>query len=97
MKLKKNAHSVFEWVKKFRNALFILPAILSGAMAQIPQGVPKPQNNDPVALDSLSDLIIYIILPAVLIVTYLFILYRRRKKRQQEDQESNEWEKKHRP
>ena len=97
MKLKKYTHSLIEKIKKSGNALIILPATLSGAMAQIPQGVPKPQNNDPVAPESLSDLIIYIILPAVLIVTYLFILYRRRKKRNQEDQESNEWEKKHRP
>ena len=91
------AHFVPGWAGKFLHAFIILMGMVSGAVAQIPQGVPKPQNNDPVAPDSPSDLIIYIILPAVLIVTYLFILYRRRKKRRQEDQESNEWEKKHRP
>jgi hypothetical protein len=77
--------------------LLILSGFVTGLLAQIPQGVPKPQNNDPVAFDSLSDLIIYVLLPAVLIIVYLLILYRRRKKRQHEDRESNEWEKKHRP
>jgi heme/copper-type cytochrome/quinol oxidase subunit 2 len=88
---------IFYPVKKIFMILLILPGFISASLAQIPRGVPQPQDNDPVAFDSLSDMIIYILLPATLIIIYLLILYRRRRKRHQEDQESNEWEKKHRP
>ncbi len=48
---------------------------------QIPTDVPKPQNNNPIDPSSPIELIVYIILPILLIVTYIIIRRRQRNKR----------------
>ena len=58
---------------------------LSAARAQIPEGVPHPDDNTPIDFSSWPDIIIYIILPAVLVIGYIFLVnYRRRKRREEE-------------
>jgi hypothetical protein len=72
------------FVKKSRYILSILLFTFSyTTTAQIPEGVPHPDQNTPIDFSSWSDIIIYIILPAVLIIGYIFLLYNRRRKRRE--------------
>lgn len=51
---------------------------------QIPTDVPKPHNNSPIDPSSPVELIVFIILPILLIVTYIIVRRQRRKNRDQE-------------
>ncbi|MBR9999397.1 MAG: hypothetical protein KFF73_10520 [Cyclobacteriaceae bacterium] len=93
MRLKEIEKYLKNIIKKTFLYFLVLFFSITASFGQIPQGVPKPQDNDPVAFNSLSDVIIYVILPALLIIIYLFILYRQRKRRRKEDQESARQEK----
>lgn len=62
----------------------------SAGLAQIPEGVPHPDQNTPIDLSSWSDLVIYIILPGFLIIGYVILIYRRRRKRQKDERENNQ-------
>jgi hypothetical protein len=77
------------WSKVTGLMILFIYLSLTSVLAQIPEGVPKPQDNEPVSFKSPSDLIIYVILPAVLIIIYLIILYRRRKKGREEKREND--------
>ncbi|RMB57327.1 adenylosuccinate synthetase [Dokdonia sinensis] len=48
---------------------------------QIPTDVPKPHNNSPIDPSSPIELIVFIVLPILLIVTYIIVRKRRRDKR----------------
>lgn len=60
--------------------IFLFSFLWSTGMAQIPEGVPHPDQNTPIDFSSWSDIIIYIILPGVLIIGYIIFVYRRRRK-----------------
>ncbi len=69
-----------KYVYSFRS-LIILPMLLAtAAVAQSPQGLPKPSDNDPIDLSSPFSIIFYIGIPVLAIVLYLVM--RGRKKRE---------------
>jgi flagellar biosynthesis/type III secretory pathway M-ring protein FliF/YscJ len=87
----KNNFSRYPKKIKWFLGVFIFSQFLDTVAAQVTD-VPKPHENEPIALDSWSEVIIYIVLPAILIILYLIILYHRRKKKK-EQQEREEQQK----
>jgi hypothetical protein len=79
----KKSHRFIQQVSRWLILKIIFLFYLSTARAQIPEGVPHPDDNTPIDFSSWSDIIIYIILPAVLITGYIFLAYYKRRKRQQ--------------
>jgi len=57
--------------------------ILLQFLAQIPQGVPHPDQNEPLLLQTPFDYILYLGLP-ILILIGAYFLWRRKKKREEE-------------
>mgnify|MGYP001312799934 CR=1 FL=1 len=53
-------------------------------MIQIPTDVPNPDNNTPIDLTNIVDILLYIVAPIVLIVFY--ILLRKQSRKKQNDQ-----------
>jgi len=60
--------------------LFILQLLL-----QIPEGVPHPDQNEPLLLQTPFDYILYVGLP-ILILIGAYFLWRRKKKREEEQE-----------
>lgn len=50
----------------------------SVAHAQVPQDLPRPQDNEPINFNSLAELIVFIAIPVVALLLYFFL--KRRKK-----------------
>lgn len=74
----------FSLIRKF--ILSFLATLPFAAMAQIQQGIPKPTG--PVDLSKTSDLVIFIILPAIVIIIFFFwrkAIKKRYDKRKRED------------
>jgi hypothetical protein len=70
-------------------AVVLFSHFLISVRAQV-SDVPKPHKNEPIALDSLPEVILYIILPGILIL--LYIIYRiwlNRKKKEKEEEEQD--------
>ncbi|EPR70824.1 hypothetical protein [Cyclobacterium qasimii] len=51
-------------------SLLLMAIVPHGLMAQIQEGLPKP--SDPIDLSDTSDLVIFIILPILVFILYLF-------------------------
>jgi hypothetical protein len=60
------------------SSLFIYPIVLIIKM-QIPKEVPHPDRNSPLDLNNPADIIIYIVIPLLIVLLYIF--GRRRKKK----------------
>jgi hypothetical protein len=75
-----------------KKKIFILTAVMSSAfysvLAQIPEGVPHPDDNEPIRLDSLADIIIYIVLPVGLVILYVLWKRRVRQRKKKEDNDN---------
>ena len=61
--------------------------ILLQLLAQIPKGVPHPDQNEPLLLQTTFDYILYVGLP-ILILIGAFFFWRRKKKRKEEEKEN---------
>jgi LPXTG-motif cell wall-anchored protein len=61
--------------------------ILSRILAQIPQGVPHPDQNEPLLLQTPFDYILYVGLPILTLIGAYF-WWRRKKKREEEDKDN---------
>lgn len=57
--------------------LFNLPGLL---LAQIPQDLPKPSDNEPIDLSSPFSIIFFIVIPLVAIIAYIFLKRRQNRK-----------------
>lgn len=70
-----------------REILSLLILILSplALLAQTPQGLPKPHENDPIDLSSPFSIIYFIIIPLIAAITYF--LLKRRKNRKENNKE----------
>ncbi|HET8860413.1 LPXTG cell wall anchor domain-containing protein [Marivirga sp.] len=55
-------------------------------LAQIPQGVPHPDDNEPLVLTTPFDYILYVGIPILILIGAMF-LWRRKKKREKERKE----------
>jgi len=75
--------TVHRYLTKYAYTFFVLILFQSEGVAQVPD-VPKPHDNEPIAFDSLPEVILYIVLPAVLILLYIALQFRRRKKKKNE-------------
>jgi hypothetical protein len=67
-------------------AVFFLSTLSYTAMAQIQRGLPKP--SDPIDLTDTTDLVIFILLPALVIILYFF--WRRAIKKRKEKRKRND-------
>ncbi len=82
----------FQWKKSYKIykitiTLVLMLFTLGAVLSQVPKGVPQPHNNEPPVIDSVFDVLLYIVFPVVLVTLYFF--WRRRelkKKKEQEDQ-----------
>ncbi len=61
--------------------------IILQLLAQIPQGVPHPDQNEPLLLQTPFDYILYLGLPALILIGAYF-LWRRKKKREKENKDN---------
>lgn len=82
-----------------RTELKVIPVFMiftTQLFAQIPRGVPQPSQNSPIDFSSTSDIIIYIVIPAILIVIYLSwrIVSRKKARREQGNSENESREEK---
>ena len=67
-------------MKKYISSLLIaFLFLISKVQAQIPEGVPHPDDNKPLDLSDPADIIIYIVIPVVFII--LFFVWRNRRKK----------------
>lgn len=63
--------------------ILLIPGRVSG---QIPKGVPQPHQNEPPMINSVFDVILYIVFP-ILLILFLFIWRRRQIKKKREEEE----------
>ena len=57
-------------------------------MIQIPTDVPNPDNNTPIDLTNIVDILLYIVAPIVLIVFYILLRKQSRKKRNDQSEDN---------
>lgn len=86
----KNYRSTFQSIVRRGWLIYLFCLSWSTGLAQIPEGVPHPDQNTPIDFSSWSDLVIYIILPGVLIIGYIIVVYRRRRKQQNNKGDNNQ-------
>jgi len=68
----------------YKSCCMLLFMFSSGFLnAQIASAAPSPVDNEPLKIDSLENVIIYIILPIIIIVFYIIYLKRIKAKKQQ--------------
>ena len=84
-KIQIRKRSIAGWL----STIIIFFLTYSTTMAQIPEGVPHPDQNTPIDFSSWSDIVIYIILPSVLIIGYIIMIYRRRRRKQEGKNKNN--------
>jgi hypothetical protein len=77
----------------WERSLWFLPVVLLShflitVRAQV-SDVPKPHKNEPIALDSLPEVILYIILPGLLILLYIFYRIRLNRKKKEKEEEQD--------
>jgi hypothetical protein len=56
-------------------------------LLQVPQGVPNPANSEPLTLETPFDYILFVGMPILIFIGYLF--WRRRKKQREKEKEEN--------
>ncbi len=66
-------------VLQFINLLSMLVVL------QIPQGVPHPDDNEPLTLDTPFDIIFYVVIPILILGGFFFWRNRRNKRRRKEE------------
>jgi len=86
----KNYRSTLQSVLRGGWLIYLFCLSWSTGLAQIPEGVPHPDQNTPIDFSSWSDLVIYIILPGVLIIGYIVMVYRRRRKQRRDGGENDQ-------
>ena len=87
-KQKKTINTMFYPLKKFLDRCFLILSIFLltalNAIAQIPEGVPHPEDGSPIDMNSTGEVLFYIALPILLIILFVIYRYRAMKKKDEE-------------